>query len=70
LFLTAARSLAGLVRRSDLDQGSVYPPLKQLRAISLAIATSVATQAYRMNLTRRKRPADIRRSVQALMYRP
>jgi malate dehydrogenase (oxaloacetate-decarboxylating)(NADP+) len=70
LFLTAARALAGRVRRTDLDQGALYPPLRELREISLTIATSVATQAYRMNLTRRKRPANVRRSVQALMYRP
>ena len=49
---------------------AALPTLKELREISLAIATSVATQAYRMNLTRRKRPANVRRSVQALMYRP
>jgi len=70
LFLTAARTLAGLVRQSDLDQGSLYPPLAEIRKISLAIATNVATQAYTMNLARRKRPGNVRRSVQALMYRP
>jgi malate dehydrogenase (oxaloacetate-decarboxylating)(NADP+) len=70
LFLTAARTLAGLVRKSDLDQGSLYPALSEIRKISLAIATSVATQAYRMNLARRRRPGNVRRSVQALMYRP
>jgi malate dehydrogenase (oxaloacetate-decarboxylating)(NADP+) len=70
LFLTAARTLAGLVRQSDLDQGSIYPPLGEIRKISLAIATSVATQAYEMNLARRKRPRSVRRSVQALMYQP
>src|SRR5262249_54043731 len=31
LFLTAARSLAGRVQNSDLAQGAVYPPLKDLR---------------------------------------
>jgi len=70
LFLTAARTLAGLVRQSDLDQGSLYPPLGEIRKISLAIATSVAKQAYEMKLARRKRPGNVRRSVQALMYRP
>jgi malate dehydrogenase (oxaloacetate-decarboxylating)(NADP+) len=70
LFLAAARTLAGLVRQSDLDQGALYPPLKEIRKISLAIATSVATQAYAKNLARRKRPANIRRSVEQLMYRP
>jgi malate dehydrogenase (oxaloacetate-decarboxylating)(NADP+) len=70
LFLTAARTLARLVRKSDLDQSSLYPPLREIRGISLAIATSVASQAYRMNLARRKRPDNVRRSVEAFMYRP
>jgi malate dehydrogenase (oxaloacetate-decarboxylating)(NADP+) len=70
LFLTAARALARLVRKRDLDQGSLYPPLREIRAISLAIATSVASQAYKMNLARRKRPENVRRSVEALIYRP
>jgi malate dehydrogenase (oxaloacetate-decarboxylating)(NADP+) len=70
LFLAAARTLAGLVRQNDLDQGSLYPPLKEIRKISLAIAVSVATKAYAMNLARKKRPRTVRRSVEALMYRP
>ena len=70
LFLAAARTLAGLVRRNDLDQGSLYPPLKEIRKISLAIAVSVATKAYAMNLAREKRPKNVRRSIEVLMYRP
>jgi hypothetical protein len=31
---------------------------------------SVATRAYAMNLARQKRPRNIRRSVEALMYQP
>jgi malate dehydrogenase (oxaloacetate-decarboxylating)(NADP+) len=70
LFLTAARTLAKLVRQSDLDYGALYPPLKDIRKISLAIATAVATQAYEMNLARAKRPANLRRSIEAMMYKP
>jgi malate dehydrogenase (oxaloacetate-decarboxylating)(NADP+) len=70
LFLVASRTLADLVRPKDLDQGALYPPLQDIRKISLAIAVSVATKAYAMKLTRRSRPRDIRRSVEALMYRP
>jgi len=70
LFLVTARTLAGLVRRKDLDEGALYPPLQGIRKISLAIAVSVATKAYAMNLTRQPRPRNIRRSVEALMYRP
>jgi malate dehydrogenase (oxaloacetate-decarboxylating)(NADP+) len=70
LFLTAARTLAGLVRRNDLDEGALYPPLKDIRSISLAIATSVATRAYEMKLARQRRPKDVRRSIEAIMYQP
>jgi malate dehydrogenase (oxaloacetate-decarboxylating)(NADP+) len=70
LFLAAARTLADLVRPKDLDQGALYPPLQEIRKISLAIAVSVSKKAYAMKLTRRARPRDIRRSVEALMYRP
>ena len=70
LFLTAARTLAGLVRQNDLDEGALYPPLKEIRTISLAIATSVATRAYEMKLTRRRRPKNVRRSIEAMMYEP
>jgi malate dehydrogenase (oxaloacetate-decarboxylating)(NADP+) len=70
LFLAAARTLADLVRPSDLDHGSLYPPLRDLRKISLAIAVSVAKKAYAMNLARAKRPANVRRTIEALMYWP
>jgi malate dehydrogenase (oxaloacetate-decarboxylating)(NADP+) len=70
LFLAAARALAGLVKQNDLDQGSLYPPLRDIRKVSLAIAESVATRAYALNLTRGKRPRNLRRSIEALMYTP
>ena len=70
LFLTAARTLAGLIRQADLDAGALYPPLKDIRKISLAIAVSVATRAYEMGMARTKRPANLRRSVEAMMYEP
>jgi malate dehydrogenase (oxaloacetate-decarboxylating)(NADP+) len=70
LFLAAAHTLAGLVQQSDLDQGSLYPPLRDIRKISRAIAVSVATKAYDMKLARARRPRSISRTVEALMYEP
>jgi malate dehydrogenase (oxaloacetate-decarboxylating)(NADP+) len=70
LFLAAARTLADLVRPADLEQGSLYPPLRDIRKISLALAVSVATKAYSMDLAGEKRPRNLRRSIEAMMYRP
>ena len=42
LFLTAARTLAGLVGEGDLKAGALYPRLRDIRKISLTIATAVA----------------------------
>jgi malate dehydrogenase (oxaloacetate-decarboxylating)(NADP+) len=70
LFLAAARTLADLVKPKDLDQGSLYPSLREIRKISLAIAVSVATKAYAMDLARERRPDNVRRAIEAIMYRP
>ena len=70
LFLAAAQTLAALVRPRDLEQGSLYPPLEEIRNISLAIAESVAAKAYDLNLARAKRPRNIRRRIAAMMYEP
>jgi len=70
LFLAAARTLARLVGQTELDQACLYPPLPQIRKISLAIAVAVADKAYDMKLARKRRPADLRKSIAALMYQP
>ena len=70
LFLAAARALAALVRDKELASGSLYPPLQEIRGVSLAIAVAVAEKAYSMNLARRRRPRSLRRSIEALMYQP
>ena len=36
-----------MVTQSDLDVGRLYPPLKDLREISVKIATNVALEAYK-----------------------
>ena len=70
LFLTAASTLAKLVRQQDLDQRALYPPLQDIRSISLAIATALATQAYSTKLARARRPRNVRRSIERMMYQP
>jgi len=46
-FLSAAEGLADLVTEADLAVGRLYPPLSNLREISIKIAVKVAAEAYR-----------------------
>jgi malate dehydrogenase (oxaloacetate-decarboxylating)(NADP+) len=69
-FLTAASTLAGLVGEDELRLGSLYPPLTELRRISLAIAVSVAEQAYASGLARNQRPKDLAGAIAEVMYDP
>ena len=70
LFLEAARTLARLVSRRDLEDGCLYPSLASIRKISLALAVAVATKAYALKLARAPRPRSIRKSIEAFMYEP
>ena len=69
-FLAAARTLAGMVRPRDLDAGSLYPRLNDIRRISLAIAVSVAETAYAMRLARARRPRNLKNAIARFMYEP
>ena len=70
MFMEAARTLADTVSQSDLDQGSLYPPLRNIREVSLLIATAVAEVAFRDGLAGIERPADLTALIRAQMYQP
>ncbi len=70
MFLAAARTLARETTQSDLDQGSVYPPLARIREVSARIATAVADVAYQRRLTSRRRPRNVLSDVRSQMYDP
>ncbi len=70
MFLAAAGALARLVGKDDLDRGSLYPPLREIRKISLAIATRVAEEAWQAGLARARRPPNVRAAIRKSMYAP
>ena len=70
MFLDAARVLADLVDENTLQSGSVYPPLSQIRSISLQIATAVAERAYDQGLTTEPLPENLQAMIKQLMYDP
>ena len=70
MFYTAAKTLAHMVTEEELETGTVYPDLRKIRQISLAIATAVCRMAYEEGLARLPEPEDIRQHVRERMYRP
>jgi malate dehydrogenase (oxaloacetate-decarboxylating)(NADP+) len=69
-FLAAARTLADMVAKSDLQRGSLYPPLRDIRRISLAIAVSVAEKAYELKLAGARRHRNLKAGIARFMYEP
>jgi malate dehydrogenase (oxaloacetate-decarboxylating)(NADP+) len=70
MFMAAAHTLAATVSEDDLRQGSLYPPLKDIRDVSAHIAAAVAGVAYRKELARGTKPADLIAFMKAQMYEP
>ena len=70
MFLVAARTLAGEVAQSDLDQGRIYPSFQRIREVSAAIAFAVAELVYEQGLSTGERPADLKAHIQSQVYKP
>jgi malate dehydrogenase (oxaloacetate-decarboxylating)(NADP+) len=70
MFMAAAHALAELVTKQDLDQGSLYPPLRDIRRVSAHIAAAVASIAYRDGLARAPKPNDMIAAMKSHMYNP
>lgn len=69
MFLIAARELADSVDESDLEQGSLYPPLEKVREVSLQIAIGITRFAYNKGLASTyPEPVDKRKWLEDQLY--
>jgi malate dehydrogenase (oxaloacetate-decarboxylating)(NADP+) len=70
MFYTAARAVANMTTEAMLAQGSVLPPLEQIRDVSATIATAVAEYAWAEKLGTKDRPNDVMGYIRTKMYDP
>ena len=70
MLLAATRACAGCVSADDRAAGALYPPLSDLRAVSLAVATAVATAAWDEGLAGADRPEDVEAYLRARRWSP
>jgi malate dehydrogenase (oxaloacetate-decarboxylating)(NADP+) len=70
MLIASAKALAESVSPARIQQGCLYPPLRDIRAVSLSIAVAVAQTAAAAGLVREPLPADFKQKVAAAMYDP
>lgn len=70
MFLAAADSLANQVNEASLDAGTLYPPLSDIRKVSLEIAVAVAKKAFESGVAQCECPDDLTAHIEEMMYKP
>ena len=70
MFYIAAKTLAIQVSEQTLATGSLYPPLREIRKVSLEIAKKICELAYASNLATVPRPANLEVFLKSQMYEP
>ena len=69
MFLAAAEALAAMATPS-LPAGALFPPLQEIRRVSVAVGVAVARVAIEDGLARRALPADLEAYLDGIMYEP
>ncbi len=70
MFLAAAKALANAVRSETLSVGSIYPPLKEIREVSVEIACAVAEVAFQDGTAAVSEPDNIEELIRSRVWEP
>lgn len=70
MFVTASHALASQLTDGELNNGLVYPPVKNILQVEREIAVKVAECIFESGLAGIEKPADIRTFIINKMYRP
>ena len=66
----AAQTLAECVSEKDLEVGCMYPPLSNIREVSVKIAANVAENAHKTGVATKPKPKNMKNLCESLMYDP
>jgi len=70
MLIASAKSLAQCVSQNQIDQGCLYPSLKEIREVSVQIAQAVAASAYKEGLTSKVITSAFTEEIEQTMYFP
>jgi len=70
IFLTAAKTLANMISDEHLQTATLYPPMKNIREVSLDIAVQVAEKFYEQGVAQEPKPNNLREFIASKMYDP
>lgn len=70
MFLKAAESLSDAVTEKDISQGRLYPPLKKIRNVSVAIASAVGKCALEQRLSSNDIENFSKEKISSILYKP
>ena len=70
MLLTASEAVAEQITQDDFENGLIYPPVKNIREVSINVAVKVAEEIFRSGLARVKKPKNIRKFIKSKMYEP
>ena len=70
MFLAAAECLASEVSDTDFEKGYIYPPLSNIKEVSLRIAAAVAKIAYKQKLCDELPLGNLEEFIRSQMYEP
>jgi malate dehydrogenase (oxaloacetate-decarboxylating) len=70
MFAAAAETLAAQVSEADLSEGLVFPPMRELRRVTVRVAEAVVREARDAGLGRPFTDAEIPVTVAAAMWEP
>ena len=70
MLLTASEAVAEQITQDDFENGLIYPPVKNIREVSISVAVKVAEEIFKSGLARVKKPKDIRKFIKSKMYEP